>query len=126
MNTLHIPCDTGRVSDGYHTFDELYEHRCTLFVALMAAHPSLAWMSAQHDDGTMFPGWFICGMNLPTGTVSYHLPVSMMGLAQDAGAAVLPCAPKWDGHTAADVVTRIQAWLRSNTNMRLEERSAAE
>lgn len=32
---LHIPIDAGKVSDGYHTFDELYEHRCLLFINLV-------------------------------------------------------------------------------------------
>lgn len=31
------------LSDGYHTFDELYDHRCLLF---------LAWM---HSDGFLVP-----------------------------------------------------------------------
>lgn len=26
--------NAGEVSDGYHTFDELYEHRVALFIAL--------------------------------------------------------------------------------------------
>ena len=116
MKHLLIPCNPGQVSDGYHTFDELYDHRCTLFVALMAAHPQLSWMSTKHDDGSMFDGWFICGMDLPTGTVTYHLPAQMIGLAQDTGAKVLPSAPKWDGHTPADVVARIREFVRSKSN----------
>jgi hypothetical protein len=37
-NTLILPCPVGQVSDKYHTFDELYHHRQTLFVQLMNSH----------------------------------------------------------------------------------------
>ena len=113
MNTLKIPCKTGEISDGYHTFDELYEHRCTLFLALMKAVPEIAWISTLHDDGSSFDGWFIAGMNLATGTVTYHLPVGMWSLACETGAKPLERAPKWDGHTSADVVKCVQTWIAS-------------
>lgn len=112
MNTLKIPCKPGEVSDGFHTFDELYDHRCTLFLALMSAHHDLSWMSVKHHDDSEWDGWFIAGMRLPTGDVTYHLPVTMLGLAQDTGCLLLDRGIEWDGHTDADVVTRIQDWIR--------------
>jgi hypothetical protein len=111
MNTLLIPCKPGEVSDGHHTFDELYEHRCTLFLALMKAAPGLAWFSDRHHDDSQWEGWFIAGMCLPTGDVSYHLPSSMWTLAFQTGAKLLDKGHEWDGHTSADVVKRIQAWV---------------
>lgn len=105
------PKDKGQISDGYHTFDELYEHRCSLFLALMASNPAISWASTLHDDGSSFDGWFIAGMNLPTGAVTYHLPAGMWSLACETKATILERAPKWDGHTAADVVKRLQAWV---------------
>ncbi len=113
MKTLHIPCDPGEISDGYHTFNELYDHRCTLFLALMASNPALSWISAKHHDGSEWEGWFIAGMELPTGDVTYHLPNSMMGAAMQTGCRVLDCGKEWDGHTAADVVKRLREWARS-------------
>lgn len=113
MKTLHIPCDPGEVSDGYHTFNELYDHRCTLFLAVMKSNPSLSWISTKHHDGSEWDGWFIAGMRLPSGDVTYHLPAGMWSLACDTGAEVLERGHEWDGHTAADVVTRLQAWLHS-------------
>jgi hypothetical protein len=111
VNTLKIPCETGQVSDGYHTFNELYEHRCSLFLALMNAIPEVAWISTLHDDGSNFDDWFIAGMNLSSGTVTYHLPARMWSLACKTGAKILERAPKFDGHTSADVIKRLQTWV---------------
>ncbi len=111
MHTLKIPCLPGEVSDGYHTFDELYEHRCTLFLALMKAHPTISWISTRHHDGSSFGDWFIAGIRAPTGDVTYHLPARMWPHACETGAFVLNVGMPWDGHTAADVVKRIQAWV---------------
>ncbi len=113
MKTLHIPCDPGEISDGYHTFNELYDHRCTLFLAVMKSNPSLSWISTKHHDGSEWDGWFIAGMRLPSGDVTYHLPAGMWSLACETGAEILERGHEWDGHTSSDVVTRIQAWLHS-------------
>jgi hypothetical protein len=37
--------DMGDVSDGYHTFNELYEHRHMLFLMLMYSRCQDAWYS---------------------------------------------------------------------------------
>ena len=124
MPTITIPCKPGEVSDGYHTFDELYEHRCTLFLALMKAHAPLAWISTKHHDGSEWEGWFIAGMRLPTGDVTYHLPAGMWSLACETGADVLTRGHEWDGHTSADVVKRIQAWLVLSNAERSQKQGA--
>jgi hypothetical protein len=108
-----VPLDSGEISDGFHTFNELYDHRCTLFLALMSSNPALSWISAKHHDGSEWEGWFIAGMELPTGDVTYHLPTSMMGAAMNTGCRVLDCGKEWEGHTASDVVTRLREWVHS-------------
>ncbi len=112
MPTLTIPCPAGQVSDGYHTFDELYDHRCTLFLALMKQLPAISWYSDKHHEGDMFSGWFIAGINLPTGVITYHLPMSLWAIVELTQARSLPRAPRWDGHTAADVIKRVREWVR--------------
>ena len=102
---------TGQISDGYHTFDELYEHRCLLFLALMKAHPLLAWRARAHDDGSVQEGWWVAGMNLPTGPVSYHLPDRLWPLLDGTVIETRERAPKWDGHTSADVLDRLARWI---------------
>ena len=93
--------------------DETYEHVCILFVALMRSNPELSWRANNHDDGTMFEGWFIAGMHLPTGDISYHLPIELWTLLDGSGIATSNKGPKWDGHTAADVVKRLFAWCNN-------------
>lgn len=109
--TFH-PCIPGKTSDGYHTFDELYRHRCLLFVALMAAYPDKSWFSPKHHDGTSFDGWFVAGMSLPTGDITYHLPIEMWALTKQAVPRLLDTAPQWDGHSSSDVCDRLEAWIK--------------
>lgn len=94
----------GEISDGYHTFNELYEHRHALFA--VACHFLGGWKSKLHQDGTMFPGWFIAGLTTCDGPATYHLPLRLWdafpGRERER-------APEWDGHTAGDVVTRLWA-----------------
>lgn len=98
--------ETGKVSDGYHTFDELYEHRCVLFLALMQSGQAYAWKSRLHSDGTSFDGWFVAGIYTGKGRqITYHLPDKYW---DECTAGALPKAPEWDGHTSADVLERIQ------------------
>jgi hypothetical protein len=109
---LKLPCETGQVSDGYHTFEELYAHRSALFLALMAQQPEISWISNMHDDDSSFDGWFVAGMNLPTGQVTYHCPNGLWSLANRTGAKFVRNAPKWDGHTSNDVLQRIWDWIK--------------
>lgn len=99
-----------QVSDGYHTFGELYDHRRALTALLAAAAGSCgdAWRSKAHhpEDSPMFEGgYFIVGIELPTGTITYHYKLGHW----DDFAAVpeLEHAPKWDGALPADTVTRL-------------------
>lgn len=100
-------------SDGYHTFEELYEHRIALFIALMRAHPELSWWSRLHADGTMWEGWIIAGMHLPTGDITYHMADKYVRDYLDSEITEFGRAPEWDGHTPANVVKRIEWWVKN-------------
>lgn len=108
-----ICTDPGEISDGYHTFNELYEHRHALFLALMQAHPDKSWISTKHHDGSEWDGWFIGGMELPAGPITYHLPIRLWYMATKTGAAVLERGKEWDGHTAGQVVVRLQCFVHA-------------
>jgi len=112
------PQVTPETSDGYHTFAELYEHRHSLMLALMHSLPSLSWFSLRHADGELPFGddkWFIVGIQLPTGPITYHLPIRLLDLARKTGAQELKAGRPWDGHTADEVVSRLLAWASSST-----------
>lgn len=110
-NKLVLPCPTGQVSDGYHTFDELYDHRCLLFIALLNAHnhKPWAWRSLKHHDGSEWEGWFIAGLHLDSGDITYHLPTKYWDLCRNA--LTLDTAPEWDGHTSQDVLDRLKSHI---------------
>lgn len=99
---------TGKTSDGYHTFDELYHHRHALFAVVSSAYGDKAWKSKKHQDGTMYDGWFVAGIELPTGQITYHLP---MDVWHKFPSREVEHAPKWDGHISSDVIHRLWATL---------------
>lgn len=106
--------------DGYHTFDELYDHRITLYIALcrlQAAgnqcddfnlHP--IWRSKRHSDGELCFGTgtqFVLGINvMPGNQITYHLPISRWD--ETDFAETLDKAPEWDRHTSDDVIKRLK------------------
>jgi hypothetical protein len=98
--------DKGEISDGYHTFNELYEHRHILFLGMLSASREKAWRSKLHADGTMFDGWFIAGLDTELGTATYHLPLRMWHLFDVI--REIDKAPEWDGHTSNDVLVRLR------------------
>lgn len=106
------------ISDGHHTMTELYNHRHTLFCALVKIYDNYitplntrvtCWKSRVHQDGTMFDGWFIAGMEVKQFTgaikqITYHLPISWW---DKFNVMELTRAPEWDGHTSEDVIQRL-------------------
>jgi hypothetical protein len=113
----------GNTSDGYHTFNELYEHRHYLFIALMYALQTQGrtWISSKHADKSSFDGSFIAGINLPTGPITYHLPNRLWIACVGAEAKVLDQAPPWDGHTSTDVLNRLARYSAGIYDNCLEE-----
>lgn len=109
--------DVSQVSDGYHTFSELYEHRHSLCLAMMRAMPQFWWFSRRNFDGELCPkggDWFIVGAELPGtapyNSITYYLPMRLWDVAQCTGAAELPKGKPWDGHTPDKVVSRLMVW----------------
>lgn len=108
--------DTNLISDGYHTFGELYDHRISLFIALCSVIPYgkytdhiRVWKSKKHSDGSMYDGWFIMGINEEKGNqISYHLPISKWDECNDPCIVELEFAPEFDGHTSNDVLERLK------------------
>lgn len=106
IKAVGAAADMGSVSDGYHTFDELYKHRAAIFACLCSCVPGLAWKSRRHADGTMDDGFFIAGINVPeAGTAAYHIREEYWPMFRRV--RTLPKAPKFDGHTPDDDIERL-------------------
>lgn len=93
--------DSGKISDGYHTFSELYKHRMILFSVICNSNKDKAWKSKLHDDGTMFDDYFIVGIKTKDGDFTYHYHIDNWDMFK---IKELKRAPVWDGHTSDDIV----------------------
>lgn len=117
------------ISDGYHTFDELYEFRKAYNACLFnewAKHDGFDYQSndptehkmysvhkswRHHDGEECFPDskhkWFIVCAMLPTGLISNHYKESDWNLFQipEVEKALFP----FDGHTGEDVLNRLKS-----------------
>lgn len=100
--------DIGELSDGFHTFNSLYEQRMILFAALVKAYKDMAWKSYRHEDGEYCfgGGWFIVGIDTPEGSYTYHYENKYWDMFDCVD---LPRSKHWDGHTEADAETRLMS-----------------
>lgn len=83
----------GELSDGYHTFNELYYHRMKLFSVICKQNKEIAWRSLKHYDGTMYDDYFIVGLSLPEGNFSYHYELKYWDLFDEI--KEIPNSPEW-------------------------------
>ena len=99
---MELPAvDVEKISDGYHTFADLYEQRLILSAALAKNNPH-AWKSKRHEDGSVpfGGGWFIMGFDTDEGCYTYHYELKDWDLFQ---CKELDKGKPWDGHTSKDV-----------------------
>lgn len=107
--------DKGNISDGYHTFNELYEYRllynASMFNELAKQGLYDVHKSKLHSDGTIPFGdenWFIVQAELPTGQISNHYEMKYWDLFQ---VPIKEKANQYDGHTPQDVAKRLRDFL---------------
>jgi len=101
--------ERNQVSDWYHTFGELYEHRCVLYIALInierwSPTKSPFKKSKTHFDWTSREGWFIVQWYVEWKQISYHLPVKHRDNCKCEEVAI---ADERDWHTSQDVLDRL-------------------
>lgn len=102
-------------SDGYHTFEELYQHRNALFLNLCLFYKRKAWWSYKHSDGEEAFGypWVIVGINYKPGhQITYHINTKEVGIITWERFAerirYLERAPSFDNHSSRDVINRLK------------------
>jgi hypothetical protein len=120
-----LDIDTNQISDGYHSFGELYAMRLALTAALFNEWGSAreyvqyeglvekpkydVHKSRKHHDGELCfgGGWFIVCATLPLGQISFHYEEKDWDLFKIP--AVEKAKYEWDGHTSNDVIERLKA-----------------
>lgn len=114
MNENNTKVDRGEVSDGYHTFNELYEYRMLYNAALFNEFAKQGLYdvhkSRKHSDGEYPFGdsnWFIVMAELPTGQISNHYEMKDWDKFQ---IPEKPLANKWDEHSPKDVAERLTSF----------------
>jgi len=105
--------DNTLISDGYHTFLELYEFRkiynATLFNEWHLTGQYNVHKSERHHDGELCfgGGWFVVVALLPTGQITNHYKMEDWDLFR------IPAKDKalfeFDGHTPSDVLKRLES-----------------
>ena len=100
----------GGISDGSHTFDELYYHRMVLFSLFVNFWNGNSWKSWKHHDGTMYEDYFIVGITTPDGDYSYHYHKDHWDKFK---VMEMEFAPEWDGHKPSDI-ERLYSVFESN------------
>ncbi len=109
VDSLGVSGLKGKISDGHHTIDELYEHRNTLFIALCREiSNNLAYQTTKQTwRKPIVNGWFIMGINMEEGEqISYHLPDGYWHETDFVDFTEKPI--KWDGHDSSDVIKRLK------------------
>lgn len=98
----------GEISDGYHTFNSLYDFRALYNAAFFNSLNGQynVHKSRRHSDGELCfgGGWFIVIADLPTGQISNHYEDRYWNLFNIPEKEK---ADKWDGHSDIDVQNRL-------------------
>lgn len=129
-----------QISDGYHTFDELYEFRKMYNAALFNEWGSTITFipsgngflggvpkydvhkSWRHHDGELCfgGGWFIVVAVLPTGQISNHYKAADWDLFHIPD--VEKAKYEFDGHTPKDVLDRLFLLNTKNNHAKINQR----
>jgi hypothetical protein len=112
-----------KLSDGYHTFEELYDFRMAYNAVLFntwAKHLDAGWSQSaaqksydvhkswKHSDGEpcFGGGWFVVVAETPVGQITNHYKAEHWDLFDIPERET---ANKWDGHTAKEALGRMLA-----------------
>ena len=111
---MHNALRAGNVSDGYHTFNELYRYRmlynAALFNMMAKFNNYNIIKSKKHSDGEpcFGGGWFVVMATLPTGQISNHYEMKYWNLFNIKEA---DRAYAFDGHTPEMAADRLEKFI---------------
>lgn len=93
---------TDDISDGFHTFGQLYFQRMMLFATLVNLFPEISWKTKRHEDGEecFGGGWFLVTIETPEGAYGYHYRLEDW---DKFNCMELKKAKHWDGYTEENV-----------------------
>lgn len=103
FNSEHMEnIDTNDISDGCHTFGQLYFQRMMLFATLVNLFPEISWKTKRHEDGEecFGGGWFLVTIDTPEGAYGYHYRLEDW---DKFNCMELYRAKHWDGYTEDNV-----------------------
>ena len=94
--------DIGDLSDGFHTFNDLYHQRAVLFATIVNLRKGISWKTRCHEDGEpcFGGGWFLVAIDTKEGTYGYHYEDKYWDMFH---CKELVTAKPWDGYTDKDV-----------------------
>lgn len=122
LNTLQDD-DIGEFSDGYHTFNELYDFRLQYNAAmanlLHCTKQCTVYKSRKHSDGELCFGgsWFVVYIITPFGQISNHYHMENWDYFDIPEREM---AEEWDGHSPEDVLVRLKKF---NSSINKEEQN---
>jgi len=100
------------ISDGFHTFADLYKIRhilCLALAQLAMLKGVKVFKSTLHGDETeMYGGYFILVIETPQGQISFHMPLEYWDYLPNI---VEKYDWSFDGHTYIEVYQRILLWV---------------
>ncbi len=113
----NTPDSVGSISDGNHSFNQLYSFRLLYNAALFNEWAKLKKYSVQksyfHNDGSRLgPDWFVVFAELPTGQITNHYEIKYWNLFKIPSVSKLQ--KPFDGHSAKDVEQRLTSFLLSS------------
>lgn len=107
--TITITGEIDEIFDGFSTNIELYTHIYVLVIALVKSHVNGAWKSRKSHDGIELDGIFFVGLELPSGIVSYEMPLDKFW-DQLEHVKELEFAPKVNSSHEENIV-KITKWI---------------
>ncbi len=103
----------GEISDGYHTFDELYDHRCLLYLTWLVQEQRLGSERRVYFVRNHYPNWDLLVAYINDEQVSYHIRIYYRDILEKHFKEVDEKEHEFDGYTPEDVADRLRDNLRS-------------